>query len=690
MSKPRDAKKSRREKQQTLPTDPGSSPEPRIDLVLPFAIFLFAFAVRLLYLSQIETIPLFYHLAADGRRYDEWAQQIAAGDWLGQGVFYQAPLYPYFLGLLQAILGHNLWAIRVVQIFLGAASCSLLYWAGRSFFSRRAGIAAGFILSLYAPAIFFEGLIQKTVLDLFLIGLLLLLLSRAQSKPLWIYWGAIGVVVGLLGLARENALIWLFVVPIWIWFCFRERAPSDRARWIAIFLLGSAVVLIPVGARNLKVGGEFTLTTSQFGPNFFIGNNPAAEGTYSPLRAGRSDPKFERQDAMDLAEQALGRSLSPGEVSGYWFRRSWDYISSQPLDWASLTVRKWFLLWNVKELEDADDFYLYQRWSWLLGILARFSHFGLLAPLAAIGIVLTWKHWRRLWLLHALLLTLAFSVALFYVFGRYRFPMVPLLALFAGAGLVEGFALYRERMVRRGLACAALLLLTAVVVHWPVTGRAGPSAAGYSNLGNALVKAGRITEAIESYQQALQVQPNDAVAHYNLGNLFAAQGKDREAMRHYQEAIRIQPDFAEPRNNLGNLLAMGGRLDEAIGQLREALKLSPSQSEVRFNLANALARQGRFDEAREHYQAAIKMRPDFVEARHNLGRVLAAQGHLGEAIDHFREAVRIRPEFAEVHESLAQALAEQGKRGEATRHYQEAVRIKKARPAPPASQEGSR
>src|SRR5262249_30847872 len=77
-------------------------------------IFAVALSLRLLYLFEIQLIPLFYYLAGDGRTYDEWAQRIAAGDWLGSGVFYQAPLYPYVLALLQGTFGHNLWVIRIV------------------------------------------------------------------------------------------------------------------------------------------------------------------------------------------------------------------------------------------------------------------------------------------------------------------------------------------------------------------------------------------------------------------------------------------------------------------------------------------------------------------------------------------------------------------------------------------------
>jgi hypothetical protein len=108
---------SRRLGVETKPNSAGAT-----DKVWFLIIFGSAFLLRLLYLNQVESIPLFRELAGDGRGYDEWAQRIAAGDWLGTGVFYQAPLYPYFLGILQTLFGHDLWIIRLAQIALGALS----------------------------------------------------------------------------------------------------------------------------------------------------------------------------------------------------------------------------------------------------------------------------------------------------------------------------------------------------------------------------------------------------------------------------------------------------------------------------------------------------------------------------------------------------------------------------------------
>jgi tetratricopeptide (TPR) repeat protein len=643
------------------------------------AVVVLAFVVRLVYLFQIESIPLFYHLPGDPRTYDEWARHIAAGEGLGQGVFYQTPLYPCFLALLQIILGHNLWSIRVAQIVLGALSCGLLFWVGKSLFSRAAGVAAGVVLSLYAPAIFYSGLIDKPALDLFLVSLLLVLLASAVKNFHWANWIGQGIVLAMLGLSRENALLLAPVIVVWIWLAFQNHPLRTKLNWTGIFALGLVLVLLPVGLRNLFVGGEFTLTTSQLGPNFFIGNNPKADGTYASIRAAQGVSQFERKEATRLAEQAEGRSLSPREVSRYWLARSLDYIRSQPLGWLGLVGKKWLVVWNVREIEDSDDFYLYQQWSWLLRLLGSVGHFGLLAPLAAIGIFLTWNDWRRLWLFYAIILTLAFSVALFFVFGRYRFSMVPFLALFGGAGVVSAFDSLRCRRIREILISAGVAFVVLVTAHLPVVDKAGLSAPGYNNLAIAFSEEGKTAEAIESLQQAVWLQPSYGVAHFNLANLYAKLGRLEEAAQQQREAVRLYPRFAEARNNLGQVLATQAEMEGAIEQFRKALEIDPALSDAHFNLGIVLGKQGRPEEALYHFQQILKRS----QAYYYLGRVAASQGRLDEAVGHFRQALLIEPDFAEVHESLAQVLAQQGKKDEALKHRHEELRIR--RPGPKGS-----
>ena len=648
------------------------------------AIFLGALAVRVVYLVQIRSIPLFYHLAGDGRSYDEWAQRIAAGDWLGQGVFYQAPLYPYFLGILELLAGHNLWFIRFVQITMGALSCVLVYLVGRKLFSRAAGIAAGCILAGYAPAIFFDGLIDKSILDLFLLSLLLLLLTRAMERRRWAEWLAAGVVLGLFGLSRENALIFAAVVPVWIAIFFSTDPVRIRAQWVGVFVAGIAVVLIPVGLRNLAQGGEFKLTTSQFGANFFIGNNPAADGTYGSVHKIIGEPQLEGKDATRLAERISGRKLTPGQVSDFWFEKSLDYIRSAPLNWFGLLGKKWLMVWNAREVEDSDDLYVYRQWSSLLSVLSRVSHFGLLVPLAAAGIWLTRKQWRRLWLLYAMIIFFALSVSVFYVFGRYRFPLVPLLVVFGGVAIAELGTVYRQHSWRSLPAVLVIVLMTAVIVNWPIYGVSGPGAAGYNNLSNAYYKQGRVSEAITTARKAIELQPDLGVADYNLGNLYAGQGQFDLAKRYFERAMAIYPNYAEVRSNYGQLIAEHGDLETGIRYFRQAIELNPSIGRAHLDLGVALAKQGRLDEAIEPLRRAAQLEPDAPEPSYYLGSVFAAQNRYADAAAAFEQALRIRPDFVPAHQSLAQLLLLEGKKDEAMEHYQEAVRLIRRAPRPTA------
>jgi tetratricopeptide (TPR) repeat protein len=642
-------------------------------------IFASAFLLRLIYLAEIKPIPLFYHLAGDGRIYDEWSQRIAAGDWLGKGVFYQAPLYPYFLGVLQMFFGHDLWLIRLVQIGLGAVSCALIFLVGMRLFSRPAGIASGVILSLYAPAIFFDVLIEKSILDLALLSLFLLLLAESMDgKSPALQWLALGGVLGLLGLSRENALILVAIVAIWIVFYFAAATPETRLRRIALFFAGVLLVLVPVGLRNLGVGGEFKLTTSQFGTNFFIGNNPSADGTYDSITNVIGEPQLEGPDATRLAQRAVGRTLTPGEVSDYWFGRSIQYIRSQPGHWVQLLAKKWLMVWNEREVEDSDDFYIYQGWSWLLWGLSWISNFGVLAPLAVLGAVFTLNRWRELWLLHSIVVSLALSVTAFYVFGRYRYPLVPLLVLFAGAAIAKLIECYKMENWRALLIAAGILVVTSVIVNWPIYGIRGPWPGGYNNLSNAYYKQGKVKEATENALKAVQLQPDFGVAHFNLGNLYAYQRKHELSRHHFEQAIRIFPNYAEARSNLGQLLAEQGDLKGGIEHFRKAIELNPSVSRSHLNLGVALAKLGQLEEAIQSLQQTIQLVPNHAPAHYYLGSVYAALGQYDQATLAFRTALQIQGNSAATHHSLARVLSLQGKKEEAVAHYREAVRLDRA------------
>ena len=67
-------------------------------------MFAVALAVRVLHVWQISAGPFFDLPMGDAADFHAWALELAGGEWLGEGVFYRAPLYPYFLGAVYALL----------------------------------------------------------------------------------------------------------------------------------------------------------------------------------------------------------------------------------------------------------------------------------------------------------------------------------------------------------------------------------------------------------------------------------------------------------------------------------------------------------------------------------------------------------------------------------------------------------
>jgi tetratricopeptide (TPR) repeat protein len=662
------------------------------------AIFAVALLVRLVHVWQIRRSPFYATLLGDSRGYDEWARQIAAGDWLGHEVFYQAPLYPYLLGLIYAVAGHHLLVVRVIQALIGSVSCALLALAGARFISRQAGIAAGLMLALYAPAIFFDGLLQKSVLDVFFVCLALFLISRSEGtaetaesaekhsslrfslrslrSPRFLLYVALGLTMGGLALTRENALVFILVILAWI--ITKGLGAGSwglAARPAALFLAGLAIVLLPVAARNSYVGGGFFVTTSQFGPNFYIGNNAAADGTYQSLRFGRGSPEYERQDATEIAERALGTRLTPGQVSSYWTDKALDFVVSKPGAWLALMGRKVVLLWNVTEMVDTESQEAHAEWSLPLRLGGFVGHFGILVPLALLGVFVTWPLRSRLWILHAMTMAYAASVVVFYVFARYRYPLVPLLMLFAAGGVVAIPALIESRRLPGGVWALAAVTAAAVVCNWPMLSTALMRAVTETNLGSALQADGRLDAAIDHYHRAIGFAPDFPPAYNNLASALRAKGQVADAISTYHQALRVRPQYPEAEYNLANALLDAGKPAEAIEHFQIALKTIAASVDVHNNLGIALMDQGKRDEAIAEFRAALALEPDSAQSHLNLANALGSAHQYGEAIEHFHRASQLNPADASSHYDLGSMLLEMDRLDEAIAEFRAALKI---------------
>jgi len=581
-------------------------------------------------------------LVGDASGYFKWAKAIADSAPTSAEPFYQAPLYPYVLAGVMRVFGESWTAIAGVQCVLGSAAAGLLCLVTWRLFGRAAGLLAGIMLALYAPAIHFDTIVQKTSVANFLVCALLSLMTSgchqadgrgevsgapvsgvvtgAAAKPrrrAAVLVLLTGLTAGMACLTRENLLVWLPLLAIWAATANPESigngasAPAragagfgsrmdtgSRARGLAIYLAGLAVIFGPVVVRNHSVSGEWTLSTFQGGSNFYIGNHAGATGLYEPLVAGHETPEFERRDAVRLAEEGLGRPLSGKEVSGYWRGRAMEDIAADPIGWLRLMGRKALLVLNEYEVADAESQYVYAESSPVLRALGSVWHLGVLLPAAAMGIAVTWPRRGELWIYYALAGAAGLSVAVFYVMARYRFTLVPLLVPFAAVGVLEVFRVLFKRRGRLGggvakpngvsgqrfvrlAGLAAVAGVSAIVANWPILDERRLDGMARMNLGVAYAQAGDVESAIPWFRQAVSGNPGSAEPNNNLAMGLALTGAFAEAIPHYRAALAAVPTLVGVNFNLGVALERVGRLDEAIVQYRRALELDPSDAQAK-------------------------------------------------------------------------------------------------------------
>lgn len=233
------------------------------------------------------------------------------------------------------------------------------------------------------------------------------------------------------------------------------------------------------------------------------------------------------------------------------------------------------------------------------------------------------------------------------------------------AAVLLGTTIYRNRVYR-----STASLWADAVAKYPQ--RLRPRV----NLGTALLSAGRVDQAIEQFNAALQINPNSYTARTGLGVALADQGKLDEARPYYEAALAIKPDYAEALIDLALLLSRQGKLDEADAHYEEALQSEPENDKAHNNLGVNLAREGRTAAALEHFAAALRANPEYAEAHFNLALTLVKVDRFDEAVAHYRTAIRLDPQYCPAYYKLGEALVLQGQMDAAIAQFHAALRIK--------------
>jgi protein O-GlcNAc transferase len=170
------------------------------------------------------------------------------------------------------------------------------------------------------------------------------------------------------------------------------------------------------------------------------------------------------------------------------------------------------------------------------------------------------------------------------------------------------------------------------------------------------LEAGRQSEALALFEQALRATPHDCGALFDFGSLALRLGDADRAVTYLRQAIERSGNVPAYHLQLGNAFLALGRLDEAADAVRRSLELAPQNAGAHCNLGCILVRQGDSAGAIPHLERAIAIDPRLAMAHQNLGSALFRQGRISDACSSFRHAIASDPTLAPAYAGFLMCL----------------------------------
>ena len=143
----------------------------------------------------------------------------------------------------------------------------------------------------------------------------------------------------------------------------------------------------------------------------------------------------------------------------------------------------------------------------------------------------------------------------------------------------------------------------------------------WSDLGAAYFNLGNYQKGIECQQRAIQINPNFDSAWYNLGTAYGVSGNYQKAIECFQKAVQINFNNDAAWNNLGNAYTFSGNKQKAIEYFQKALQINPNNYAAWNNLGVAYYFLGNKQNAAECFQKALQINPNYADARNNLSKL---------------------------------------------------------------------
>ena len=562
-------------------------------------LVLLGLIVRVGFFIEHAHAPSFAVPTLDQKYYDTVARMLLEGQDLHELHGFRPLLYPLFLATCYKVGGS--WGIDLalfLQHLFGIGTGIVVGLLGARLFRNRLCGLIGGVLFLLAPVpLYFEGelLIEPLYTFLICLGLLLAVHAAAsqgwKGATLWMISGALTILISQL---RPNILVFLAVYALFpLWRLWRSRS------WSALLpaggLIGAVLMAVPWGFVNMKQSGHFHLLPSAGGAAFYLGNKHAADGmipeldrrvTYGDRYQDSVEVWADKEYEAAMRAQNRTPDTDPMAISQYWTKRTLQEIAAAPVDWLQLMAKKcWLTLWNVEIPNNKAFAFLQGEFLWLRLLPIRWVVLLMLAP-AGIWAALKNGHRDTLIILGIYAALYSAANVAFFVCDRYRYPIWPAMAVFAGGGLVLVFEILRARRFPDAICLFGVMALPATLsLHNWFEAKLPSFARDYLFRSIACYEKGDFTESLKDANQSIKLDAHDATALNQRANALFALKRYDEARIAYQKTLALDPGEAAAWNDLGATLDESGHPDEALDAFRHAIACRPPSNNAFLGIA---------------------------------------------------------------------------------------------------------
>lgn len=177
----------------------------------------------------------------------------------------------------------------------------------------------------------------------------------------------------------------------------------------------------------------------------------------------------------------------------------------------------------------------------------------------------------------------------------------------------------------------------------------------FYSLGLSYKSKNDLNSAIDNYKKAIKLNPSYQAAYVNLGNIYVTIKQFNEAIECYKKAILLEPNDSNSFSCLGSIYLNVDEADEAIYYLKEAIKLKPDNVNAYISLGNAYINKGDFEKAIHNLELALELSPNNYLIYSCLANAYKGKREISKAINFLEKALSLNPECAETHFNLATA-----------------------------------